>query len=161
VIRPARDADWLGIRATFRAAGRAAWPHIVDADRLDRLEPPARWRNAPCLLVAERDDEVAGFVAARLSADEDAASWTGEIDALYTHPSVWGAGLGRALLAQALDDLRRRGCKEATLWTAEENHRPRRFYETGGWRLDGARRERTHLGSPFVELRYRLRLTEG
>ena len=149
------------MRAIFRAAGQAAWPHIVDAERLAALEPPARWRNGPCVLVAEQDGVVVGFVAARPSEDVDATPQTGEIDSFYTHPSVWGAGHGRALLSRALDYLRRSGCTEATLWTAEENHRPRRVYEAGGWQLDGVSRERGHLGRPFVELRYRLPLSSG
>jgi GNAT superfamily N-acetyltransferase len=92
----------------------------------------------------------------RPSGDDDVdPSTVGVLDALYSHPSVWGRGVGRALLEQAVDFLRSAGFSEATLWTAEENHRPRQIYERGGWRLDGARRARNYLGSDFVELRYR------
>lgn len=83
---------------------------------------------------------------------------TGELDLIYTSPSVWGRGFGRALMASALDRLRSDGYREATLWTAELNARPRRFYEMVGWRLDGARRTKTALGTTFTEVRYRITL---
>jgi hypothetical protein len=58
----------------------------------------------------------------------------------------------------ALDTLRARAYREAILWTAEENRRPRRIYEAAGWILDGARRSKTFLGVTLTELRYRIRL---
>jgi GNAT superfamily N-acetyltransferase len=102
---------------------------------------------------------VVGFAIVRPGGDEDTDEATvGELDGFYTHPSVWGQGVGRSLLGEALAFARQAGFREATLWTAEANHRPRRIYERAGWQLDGARRDRTHLGVPFVELRYRLSL---
>jgi GNAT superfamily N-acetyltransferase len=151
------------MREAFRAAGAAAWAHIIP--RLEELEPPRRWRHTiesesprEAVLVAENDRGVVGFAVGRRSADRDARDWVGELDGFYTHPSVWGEGVGRALLEAWKQFARDAGFRDGTLWTAEENHRPRRIYELGGWRLDGARREREHLGGEFVEVRYRLRL---
>ena len=47
---------------------------------------------------------------------------------------------------------------EATLWTKERNARPRRVYETYGWRADGTTRARDFHGVPVTELRYRIAL---
>jgi hypothetical protein len=50
--------------------------------------------------------------------------------------------------------------REATLWTAAENHRPRRIYEIAGWQVDGTQRRRTFGGVEYTEVRYRLPLGE-
>jgi RimJ/RimL family protein N-acetyltransferase len=77
---------------------------------------------------------------------------------LYTAPATWGRGAGLALLAAAVEALREDEFTTVTLWTATDNHRPRRIYERAGWRLDGATRNRNLGGIAFEELRYRLRL---
>jgi len=40
-------------------------------------------------------------------------------------------------MASVIETLRQSDFTEATLWTSEDNHRPRRIYETAGWTLDG------------------------
>jgi len=166
VIRPARTDDWPAMQAAFASAGKAAWPHLFDAEFLVRLSPPDRWRlaiedPAQTVLVNEVDGVVAGFAVVRRSGDEGAGPETGELDSFYVHSEYWGRGVGRELLAAATAKLAERGFNEATLWTAELNHRPRRIYEAAGWRLDGARRERSLAGREFVELRYRLGLAKA
>ena len=159
----AQPADWKGIQEIFRSAGKAAWPHFLPVEWLENLCPPERWREAiddpsQRVLVAELEGEVAGFAVLRRSGDADATEDTGELDSFYTHPNAWGKGGGRELLAEATEQLRQMGFTEATLWTAELNHRPRKIYQAAGWRLDGGRRKRNLAGSDFVELRYRIAL---
>lgn len=64
----------------------------------------------------------------------------GWIDHLYVHPLSQGQGVGRALLAKALEDGARR-----QLWTFQANARARRFYESHGFKpvefTDGAGNE--------------------
>ena len=109
-------------------------------------------------LVAELDGAVVGFAIVRPSADDDASPETGELDGFYTAPAAWGRGAGLALMAAAIEALREDGFTTATLWTAIDNHRPRRIYERAGWRLDGTTRNRNLGGIAFEELRYRTRL---
>ncbi|HVT11176.1 MAG TPA: GNAT family N-acetyltransferase [Fimbriimonadaceae bacterium] len=159
-VRPAVPEDWSRMEASFVAAGKAAWPHILPAEFLERLSPPARWREAISdpsyrVLVGLDEGQVCGFAVLRHSGDEDAETSTGELDSFYVHPDAWGKGVGRELLRAAVEGLREMGFRTATLWTAELNHRPRRVYEAAGWALDGARRERALGGQNFVELRYR------
>jgi GNAT superfamily N-acetyltransferase len=104
------------------------------------------------------DARVVGFAVTRPSGDADAEASTGELDGFYVDPGSWGRGAGRALLEAAVDRLRKADFNDATLWTAEENHRPRRIYETAGWRTDGTERRRAFAGVEFVELRYRFAL---
>jgi GNAT superfamily N-acetyltransferase len=163
LVRALQPGDGAAMARVFVEAARAAWAHFLPPDRLALLESPAeRWEGqAPqeVTLVAERGGDVVGFAVVRGSTDagED-PRLTGELDTLYVLPSSSGRGVGRRLMRAALDTLRARGCREATLWTAEPNARPRRIYEAAGWRPDGARRPKTFLGVVLTELRYRIML---
>ena len=165
LTRPARPGDAESISRVFDESGRAAWTHFLPAEGLAGLDtPPERWERDIAAeeivcLVAERDGEVVGFAVVRPTRDPDGdPARTGELDTFYALPSVWGHGVGRTLMADALGALRERRFDEATLWTAEENHRSRRVYEAAGWRLDGGRRQKTFIGVEFGELRYRIGL---
>lgn len=92
------------------------------------------WR---CWL-AEQGGRPVGFCATGPSEDADADRETAELYAIYLEPDAVGTGLGRRLFAHAVDDLRERGFRTATLWVLETNERARRFYEVAGWKLDGA-----------------------
>jgi GNAT superfamily N-acetyltransferase len=163
LVRALRPGDGAAMARVFVEAARAAWAGFLPADRLALLTSPVeRWeRQAPdeVTLVAERGGEVVAFAVVRGATDEGVdPGLAGELDTFYALPSRWGLGVGRLLMRAALDTLRARGYREATLWTAEPNERPRRIYEAAGWRLDGARRAKTFLGVALTELRYRISL---
>jgi GNAT superfamily N-acetyltransferase len=108
-------------------------------DRLERHrqsleEPMAEWRT----WVAEDDRGLAGFAVTGPSQDADADLKTAEVYAIYLAPDRVGSGVGRELFAHAVDDLRDRGFRTATLWVLETNEQTRRFYEIAGWKPDGA-----------------------
>jgi GNAT superfamily N-acetyltransferase len=160
-IRPATTADVDAMIAIKHDAGVAAWPHIMPPEVLETLPFPDRWAaaiDAPDpgvgVLVAEAAGRIVGFAVTRPSGDPGAGTATGELDGFYVDPATWGVGAGRSLLAAAIQALRGAGFSRATLWTAEENHRPRRIYETAGWHPDGTDRRRVFGGVEFVELRY-------
>ena len=160
-VRLARAADWTTIAEIFKAAGAAAWPHIFSAESLEELSANERWREAiesirvdSGVLVAELQNRVIGFVVFRPTGDSDALPATGEIDAFYTNPKIWGVGAGQALMDDALARLKQAGFSRVTLWTEERNHRPRRFYELWGWHTDGTTRTREVRGTEIKELRY-------
>jgi GNAT superfamily N-acetyltransferase len=162
VLRRATLDDAGALATIFAEAARAAWEHIAGAEALAALgDDPAPWRERlaaqvppAATWVAELADEVVGFAMIRPGPE----AGEGELDLLYTRPSAWGAGAGRALLTRAESELRAAGFAEATLWTEERNHRPLRVYAAAGWRPDGAARERTWRGAPLRELRLRRRL---
>lgn len=161
-LRPARPSDAEGVARTYTEAGRAEWSAFLGADRLAALDPPVdAWAErigaggSDRLVVAEVGGEVVGTVWVRHPAEPDLGPTVGEVAALSTRPDTWGRGVGRRLLGFGLDRLRAAGCDAAVLFTEERNARPRRVYEAGGWRLDGGARERTFLGAPLRELRYR------
>jgi GNAT superfamily N-acetyltransferase len=155
-VRPATLADVPALERIWVDAGSAAWEHIL---RVETLAAPEALRRAfdeedALVLVAEEHGAVVGFADACPGEPGEAV-----VRAFYTDPSVWGRGIGRALMDALLDELRGRGFRAARLWTAEENHRPRRFYERAGWRLDGTERRQSWHGSEFVEVGYRVELT--
>jgi GNAT superfamily N-acetyltransferase len=154
--------DAAAIAAINAAAGRAGWGAFLPRERLAAFEPPVRRYEAmlgggkdpaTAVHVATEAGEIVGFVSVRSGDGE-----TGEVGALYVDPSHWRRGVGRALLPLAVETLGACGCREAVLWTEERNQRPRRIYETAGWRPDGASRVRDFLGCRIRELRYRILL---
>lgn len=154
------SADDAGAIAEVHVRGwQAAYRHAFPADALDALSVEKRadaWRDqlragAQGVVVADEDGVVgfAGFGPSREETD------VGEVYAVYVDPARWGAGAGRALLARAEEELTAAGYPVATLWVLEDNPRARRFYEAAGWRLDGARKVDTYLGTEVAQVRYR------
>jgi GNAT superfamily N-acetyltransferase len=137
---------------------RGIVPPEIDAERAwnrdrvsARLAQPERETGH---LVAELDGRVMGYLVLGPSRDRDAPPRVWEIWALYVHPEAWRRGLGRALIAHALAELREAGCDTVTLWTLAESASARAFYEACGFVHDGALQRREALGNP-VEVRYR------
>ena len=104
--------------------------------------------------VAERDGIMLGFVTLG-PAEDEALAGLGQLFAIYVEPDVAGSGVGRALMEAALAALRARAFGQAVLWVLEENARARRFYERGGWSVDGARHDEVREGQVRHEIRYR------
>jgi GNAT superfamily N-acetyltransferase len=82
----------------------------------------------------------------------------GEIYRLFVAPERWAEGVGQALMARGLEELRASGLPEALLWVHAGNGRARRFYEAGGWRLDGAEKKEEPFGRPVRLVLYRILL---
>lgn len=166
-IRPADDSDVEMMAAIYVNAARAGWAHIFDERSREALKPPVdRLRSELAstdprqqVLVADREGRVIAFAFVRPCRDEDVDSvQVGELDQSYSDPLVWGQGVGRELMAAAIETLREGGFTEATLWTSKDNYRPRRIYEVAGWRVDGVTRDKAWHGASFRELRYRIKL---
>jgi GNAT superfamily N-acetyltransferase len=114
-----------------RAASLAALAHVYPPDRYPFPDDDVRerWREFPGrVFAAELDGVVVGVTAVD-------ACW---LEGLYVLPQHWGTGIASELHDAALAALG--GCPEIKLWTLEENHRARRFYEKRGWRLNGETR---------------------
>jgi ribosomal protein S18 acetylase RimI-like enzyme len=78
----------------------------------------------------------------------------GEILSVHVHAAAWSLGVGGALMAAALDELRRQGCTDASLWVVRDNARARRFYERQGFQHDGQDRLDSTREFPLAEVRY-------
>ena len=106
------------------------------------------------MLMAEDGSAMLGFTMPGTSRDPDATEEVGEVRTMFAVPAAWGRGVGSALMAAALDDLRERGCLEATVWSFADNERANRFYERHGFKRDGAERTEEAWGH-ILEVRYR------
>jgi GNAT superfamily N-acetyltransferase len=106
------------------------------------------------LLVADDDGALAGFTGCGISRDADAGPEVGEIWSFFVGADRWRAGVGRALMGGALDDLRLRGYAEATVWSFDSNERANAFYEAHGFARDGATRTE-EVWAHLLEVRYR------
>lgn len=148
-IRPATVEDVEAFVTMKNEAWRWAYAEILPAEHLAALdvdEQASAWRAAfadpgrsGAVAVAVDGAQIVGVASWGMSRDEDAAPGTGELGMLYVAPNHVGAGLGRRLMEDALDDLRAAGFGRATLWVLEANARGRGFYEHTGWAPDGVR----------------------
>lgn len=158
-IRPARPTDapavariyidsWnLGFRGLMPQ--REVTPGLVGRWERELAAPrPRRW------WVATVDGAIAGFAGIGPSRDP-ADPQLGELDTIAVAPALWRRGVGRALMAVALDALRADGYRAAILWTLAGYPAGQRFYEATGWQPDGATRDEGR------QIRYRHHLHEG
>jgi len=111
----------------------------------DAIELPAAQIRARCVRVVEQDGVVAGF-----SAVIPKGRGAFELDGLFIEPERWKAGLGRALIADAVRLARRRGARAIDV-TA--NPRAEGFYVKTGFVSRG--REGTRFG-PGIRMRLSL-----
>ncbi|MFJ4772590.1 GNAT family N-acetyltransferase [Streptomyces uncialis] len=176
-IRPAHPADAEGIALVHVRAWQTAYAGIVPRAHLDTLDPVAAaevWaerlsaaeppRARVLVAVADSADRIVAFAGFRPAepAPEHAtesAPEDGEIHTIYVHPDHWGTGVGRALMEATTTALAAAGYRDGTLWVLAANTRARRFYESAGWRSDGATAEESTGGTVLPELRYRKPLT--
>lgn len=162
------DADAI---AQVHEASRAAAfrehlpPEILHSMPLEeRME---RWREwlvaeGAVTLVAVNGGAVVGFCTLAPSPDDDADPLqVADMPTLYVHPGHWRRGIGRALCDAVIGLARTRQYEQLTLWTMETNEAARIFYESLGWKADGARKDDPGVpSSGIVGLRFRLDLRE-
>jgi ribosomal protein S18 acetylase RimI-like enzyme len=167
-LRPLRDEDVPAVVAYHINGWRVAYRGIVADEVLDGLDADAwiakrreelaqRAAGGPWqTLVALDGERPVGHVSfGPYRGDEQPDPAVGEILAIYVDPSMYGRGLGRALMTTALAELPQ---AEVRLWVLEANRQARRFYEKAGLRPDGIRELWTPRGTTFSypELRYHI-----
>ncbi|MEX0875588.1 MAG: GNAT family N-acetyltransferase [Actinomycetota bacterium] len=165
-IRQATREDAEAIGRVHVGTWQAAYSGLIPKEFLDALSIAKRasvWREwlgeglgpMEFVRVAERGEQVVGFVNAGSSRDEDASEVIGELRAIYVLSEHWDSGAGGALMSEALDWLRTR-YREATLWVIDGNVRARRFYERFRWFFDGTEKKDDSRGFVLNEVRYRI-----
>lgn len=114
-VRPAELSDAPGVAEVHARSWQAAYAGLLPQSLLDDLDPARRapgWEatlravDGPdqATLVAEDDGQLVGFVhlcPARNTSDHSVA----EITTMYVAPRSWRTGVGRRLMAAALDQL--------------------------------------------------------
>jgi GNAT superfamily N-acetyltransferase len=110
------------------------------------------------ILVAEEGAELLGHTAFGTSRDADVEDDVGEVRSFFVTPPAWRRGVGRALMAGALEGLPELGFRQATLWSFEANERANAFYEAHAFQRDGTTRTE-EVWAHIPEVRYRRDLT--
>ncbi len=167
-IRRAPPADSEALAETAIAAWRVGFAGLVPA----HVDPRRAWRperlaarlagtadDGSEILAAELERRVCGLVLLGPCRDPEAAENEAEIVALYVHPDRWREGVGRSLVAGALDRLEAAGHREVIVWTLAGSARNRSFYEALGFTSDGGTQRRPSFGNP-LEVRFRMALGE-
>jgi GNAT superfamily N-acetyltransferase len=145
VVREAVPCDAPGIARIHVDAWQRAYRGLMPQALLDELSVDQRERmwdghladdSGPATFVAVVDGAIAGFCSIAVPArDADSSATTGEIAALYVDPARWRSGVGTALMARALDELR--ACEDVTLWVLAGNEPALAFYARFGFAPDG------------------------
>jgi ribosomal protein S18 acetylase RimI-like enzyme len=168
-VREASPIDTEAIVQLTASGWRAAYPGIVPARHLREL-PISTWRHdiraglrSPegdsFTRIADLNGVVAGYCyVAAPARGEPEGSRVAELVAIYVEPAFWRSGIGSELASAAVSEARRRSYEEIILWTFEDNRRALGFYQSLGWRSDGARRPHRATGVRTIRLRRRLDL---
>jgi L-amino acid N-acyltransferase YncA len=170
-IRVATQNDALGIAEVQVAGWKTGYRGLMPDAVLANLSVPKRegmWRRIIAeskfeLVIAEANATIVGFVNFGPSRDPDAtATATGEVLAIYVHPTHWHDGVGQTLMQATLSKLKSAGFKEVTLWVLDSMARTRGFYERQGFVVDGATKQETvgEGAATINEIRYRQFLCE-
>ncbi len=115
-----------------------------------------------CRFKPEQDLFLAAWQGARFAGalaidGADAAQAGVRLRWFITEPNARGLGLGRALLARALDFCRQAGHRQVYLWTFKGLEAARHLYEDAGFRL-AQQHEVRQWGALIMEQRYDLAL---
>ena len=127
-LRPAKLEDAAALRATLLDTFESTWrPNITDAAAAAFLseDRPAAYVGEKGLefLVAEREDEVVGFV-----------HWEGDfVHAVHVRSYHARQGVGARLMDHAEAAMKRGGCASARLETDTFNARSQAFYASRGY----------------------------
>lgn len=157
LIRRASLSDAMGIARVHVDTWRSTYHSIVPADYLASLEyePAAqRWRgyletgNGHVFLAEDPAAGVVGIASAGPGEDGD-KEYDAVLNVIYILPGFQGRGLGRALMAAAVEALRGDGHSALLIWVYRDN-RARGFYERYGGK---AVRTREHnVGGACLEV---------
>ncbi|ELP67543.1 N-acetyltransferase family protein [Streptomyces turgidiscabies] len=105
-------------------------------------------------LVAEQSGTVIGWACHGPYRDGEIRTDDAELYAIYVDAERFGAGIGRALLGEAVRRCAGAGHRRLLLWVVEGNDRARRFYERAGFTADGAEEPFEVDGVAVPEVRY-------
>ena len=123
-IRRARPEEREALEDLQRRASLALDEYRAQIEaHPDAVHLPIEQLERNDVFVAELDGRIAGF----------AALVDGELDGLFVEPELWGRGIGRTLVEEAVHEARRQGLSVGV--TAEPAARG--FYEKCGFAVEG------------------------
>ena len=159
----ASSDDRTAISRIYEESWKHTYKGIVPQDYLDAI-PVGLW--AKCFddpgvytLIFIENGRIVGtssFSKSRSAQYPD----SGEVISIYFLPEYIGRGYGSKLMGSVLDELKKRGFKEAFLWTLEDNDHAKHFYESNGFSCTEDFQDITIGGKKLREVRYTYRFEE-
>lgn len=157
MIRIATQADIPALARIHTEGWQAAYGGLVDQAYLDSLSVEDRaekwreWMDAgeSETRIAEEDGAAAGFITygrtktAPPGSSTIRPTYAAEIYAIYLLPQYWQKGIGKALLCEAVRNLKTQKQTSLCLWVLDGNVRAKSFYE----KMAGQR-----IGNKMVEI---------
>ncbi len=136
-IRDAVDADLPGILQILADSGIDGGSSFNLDEAREHLARLRAWPNFR-LLVAVADGEVAGTYAL-LIMDKLGKHGTpaGVVEDVAVAPNRQGQGIGKAMMAHALEECRKAGCYKLALSSNVKRESAHRFYESLGFTRHG------------------------
>jgi GNAT superfamily N-acetyltransferase len=131
-----RDGEADAIRVELHSGPRAAIRHLFELAE-DSAEALDAYIDAGRVLVAVSGDTIAGHVQITEAERANAA----EVKNMAVDPSLQGRGVGRRLMAAAVDLARREGHSTLVVATAAADTGNLRFYQRLGFRLRDVERD--------------------
>ncbi|MCW2500750.1 MAG: acetyltransferase [Frankiales bacterium] len=103
------------------------------------------------VLVAEEEGVVSGYVRLNQPGPLPSHAHVLVINGLAVAPARQGSGIGRRLMASALEEARSRGARKVSLRVLAPNARARRLYEACGFSIEGVLRGEFLLNGEYVD----------
>jgi ribosomal protein S18 acetylase RimI-like enzyme len=135
VIREAVETDLPAVLALYRHVGDPESLPIEEARRIF-----ARFGKYPDyrLFVAERDGAVVGTYALLIMDNlGHLGAKSGVIEDVIVDPAVQGKGIGKAMMAHAIDECRAKDCYKAALSSNLKREAAHAFYDSLGFERHG------------------------
>ena len=162
-IRSANINDARGIATVHIKMWQEAYKGKIPQSFLDSMSVEKRTENwkkelknshkGSHAFVAD-NDSVTGWITGGVSRDENASKEVGELYGVYVLPGQTGKGIGSKLMTHLLDKLKKEGYRKITLWVLDTNEKTRKWYESKGWKVEGATKTEKREGFDLNEIRY-------
>lgn len=165
MIRAATLGDAAAVARIHVESWAVAYRGIMPSDVIARTDLASRTRfwtdrianpEWPVFVIEEQGGLVAFCQMIPSPDPDDDAKTVGHITSIHALPHLRGRGHGRALLAHAFAEFKKRGFRAVTLWVLTENKDARGFYEKVGFWNDGGTKH--YPGTEVPEARYRISL---
>ncbi len=138
-IRRADLSDVEGMSIVVDSAWRENYKDIFSAEQIAEYTGKNRRNSFKSLIVNGKsvyvltaDGEISAVCAAQFCEEKTYEGYA-EIMLMYVHPKFQHQGFGSRLLSHTLEEMRKKGYKNAVLDTAEKNENARRFYKKLGF----------------------------
>ena len=156
-----KNDDLSLISRIYELSWRMTYKGMLPARYLKKL-PEGNWTDrinhfGSRSMVMVSGGEYIGTVSFGESHIEKYSGW-GEVYSLYLLPQYTGKGLGRRLMAKALEELKAKGYNKVMLFALEKNIAARKFYENYGFTESGDMMKKKFVHKMVTQIMYTIEI---